>query len=130
MDFNRNSASKMFKENNINIAIVTRWLLHLGLFILTFFTTTIAGVFWLNKDPFELSNFSLGIPYSVAILFILASHEFGHYFAARHHKIDATLPYFIPFPSIPVFMQLFLNFGNVWCRYQNENSYPIKKNNV
>jgi len=127
MDFNQNTASKLFKENNINITIISRWLLHLGLFILTFFTTTIAGVFWLNKDPFELSNFSLGIPYSVAILFILASHEFGHYFAARHHKIDATLPYFIPFPSIPVFMQLFLNFGTFGAVIRTKTPIPSKK---
>jgi Predicted membrane-associated Zn-dependent proteases 1 len=31
---------------------------------------------------------------------ILGVHEFGHYFAARRFGVDATLPYFIPFPSI------------------------------
>jgi membrane-associated protease RseP (regulator of RpoE activity) len=31
---------------------------------------------------------------------ILLCHEFGHYFMARKHHVDATLPYFIPAPSI------------------------------
>ena len=29
------------------------------------------------------------------------AHEFGHYFAARYHKVAASLPYFIPFPINP-----------------------------
>lgn len=41
-----------------------------------------------------------GLPFTVAILGILLAHEFGHYFAARYHKIAVTLPYFIPFPSL------------------------------
>ena len=28
----------------------------------------------------------------------LVAHEFGHYFAAQHHLVPATLPYFIPVP--------------------------------
>ena len=53
--------------------------------------------------PYEFYALAAGIPYAVSILFILACHEFGHYFAARYHKVDATLPYFIPFPPIPGF---------------------------
>ncbi len=41
-----------------------------------------------------------GIPYAGAIMLILGAHELGHYFAARHHKIAVTLPYFIPAPFI------------------------------
>jgi membrane-associated protease RseP (regulator of RpoE activity) len=29
---------------------------------------------------------------------ILVCHEFGHYFFARRHRIDVSLPYFIPLP--------------------------------
>jgi len=72
--------------------------LHILLFILTFFTTTLAGVLWLNKDPFELGNFHFGLPYSLCLLAMLAAHEFGHFFAARFHGIQTTLPYFIPIP--------------------------------
>ena len=57
--------------------------LHLLLFALTVVTTTVMG----------------GWIYSVSLLTILTAHEFGHYFAARHHRVRATLPYFIPFPS-------------------------------
>ena len=30
---------------------------------------------------------------------ILLAHELGHYFACRYYGIDASLPYFLPFPS-------------------------------
>ena len=100
-----------------------RYLLHSLLFLTTFLTTTIAGVFWLNKDGFDLQNFHLGLPYSVSILFILASHEFGHYFAAKHHKVKATLPFFIPFPPLPGF----LNFGTLGAVIRTRSPVPTKQ---
>lgn len=39
-----------------------------------------------------------GLPFAATLLGILAAHEFGHYFAARYHKVAVTLPYFIPMP--------------------------------
>lgn len=39
-----------------------------------------------------------GPAYSVPVLLILLSHEFGHYLAARFHRVPASLPYFIPLP--------------------------------
>lgn len=74
-------------------------LLHCILLCLTFLTTTLAGVQWLNKDPAELAYFSSGYTYAILIMLVLCTHEMGHYVAARLHKVDATLPYFIPFPS-------------------------------
>lgn len=38
-----------------------------------------------------------GAPFAGALVAILLSHELGHYFLARRHRVDATLPYFIPF---------------------------------
>ena len=76
------------------------FLINILLFILTFFTTTLAGVGWQNADPYQLDNFYLGITYSVLIMSVITAHEFGHYFAARFHKIDVTLPYYIPFPFL------------------------------
>lgn len=42
------------------------------------------------------SNLLYGWQYSFAVLAILTFHEFGHYFAARWHKIRVTLPYYLP----------------------------------
>ena len=98
-------------------------IVHSSLFIVTFFTTTVAGVQWLNRDAFDLKNFSAGIPYSASILFILTCHEFGHYWAARYHKVDATLPYFIPFPNLPGIM----NFGTLGALIRTKSAIPSKK---
>ena len=49
-----------------------------------------------------------GIPFSFTLLFILGTHEFGHYYYAQKHKVDATLPYFIPAPP---FLFLIGTFG-------------------
>ena len=40
----------------------------------------------------------IGVPYALTLLGILGVHEMGHYVAARRHKADVTLPYFIPMP--------------------------------
>src|ERR1041384_8533051 len=71
----------------------TKWgkvLLQGLLFVATVFTTTLAGVQWLNKDPTELGNFAFGLPYSICLLTVLSFHEFGHYFAARFHQVKTT----------------------------------------
>jgi membrane-associated protease RseP (regulator of RpoE activity) len=39
-----------------------------------------------------------GWPFGLTLLGILTAHEFGHYFAARYHKVAVTLPFFIPLP--------------------------------
>jgi len=86
----------------------TNILLHIGLFIATFITTTMGGVLWAGLDPYDFNNFTKGITFSILILLILTTHEFGHYFAARYHKVKVTLPFYIPFPL------LFLNpFGTL-----------------
>lgn len=58
--------------------------LHVTLFVLTVGSTWLVG----------------GAAYSISLLVILTAHEFGHYFAARHYRVKATLPYFIPFPPL------------------------------
>ncbi|MGE5399386.1 MAG: site-2 protease family protein [Ignavibacteriales bacterium] len=86
--------------------------IHILLFVVTFITTTIAGMEWItgNMGPYQISSLMVGLPYSISMLFILGTHEFGHYFAARYHGVKATLPYFIPLPS---FSGAFLNFGTM-----------------
>lgn len=48
------------------------------------------------QDPFFLLA---GLPFCIAIMSILISHEMGHYLTCRYYGIDASLPYFIPFPN-------------------------------
>ncbi len=108
--------------------ITTKQILtHGGLFLLTLFTTTVAGVQWIGANPFELTNLPLGLPYALSILFILSSHEFGHYFATRAHDVDATLPYYLPFPPIPSLMAMFLNFGTFGAVIRTRSVVPSKR---
>ncbi len=48
--------------------------------------------------PALLSLLEAGAPFAFTLLLILGVHEMGHYVAARHHGLPASLPYFIPFP--------------------------------
>lgn len=41
-----------------------------------------------------------GLKFSLSLLFILISHEMGHYIACRIYRVDATLPFFIPTPPM------------------------------
>ena len=74
--------------------------IHVILFFATILTTLLAGTLMEGGNPFKLpSDLLLGIPFSFTLMLILGTHEFGHYILARMHKIDATLPYFIPAPT-------------------------------
>jgi len=107
----------------MSVTYVRSIALHAGLFLLTFLTTALAGVQWLNKDFLELTNFTLGIPYSVLLLLILASHEFGHYAAARLHQVDSTLPYFLPFPPFGFLVP----FGTLGAVIKVRSTIPSRK---
>jgi len=48
----------------------------------------------------DWSYLSYGLKFSLSLLFILISHEMGHYIACRIYRVDATLPYFIPTPPM------------------------------
>lgn len=100
-----------------------KYWLHVLLFLFTFFTTTVAGVAWLNEDPFQLRNFHYGLTYSILLLAVLTFHEFGHYFAARYHGVRATLPYYIPFPLFPGL----IHFGTLGAVIRIRSPIPTKK---
>jgi len=86
--------------------------LHLLLFLVTLFTATWAGAEWAGKAPAitNADDFTLfmkaGLPYSLSLLGFLTVHEFGHFFAAMHHRLRATLPYYIPIPPFPNFLNI------------------------
>jgi len=100
-----------------------KYWLHILLFLCTLFTTTVAGVAWLNINPFELENFHYGLPYSILLITFLTCHEFGHYFAAKYHRLKVTLPFYIPLPlfgGVP-------HFGTLGAVIRIRSLVPNKK---
>ena len=68
----------------------------LALFAATCASTTVVGA------AFAKGSLVGGLAYSVPLMAILLAHEFGHYIAARIHRVPASLPYFIPLPIPPL----------------------------
>jgi membrane-associated protease RseP (regulator of RpoE activity) len=91
------TAEEFAEENRFRPVKKERWIINLALFIITLCTTTLAGAVYSEN---MIDSILSGLPYSLTLMTILGVHEFGHYFAARRFGVDATLPYFIPFPSI------------------------------
>src|SRR5947209_4690218 len=52
---------------------------------------------WALRHP---SNLLLGLPFSMTLMLILFAHEMGHYLYCRYYGVYATLPFFVPFPSL------------------------------
>ncbi len=82
----------------------SRYWVNIVLFVLTLITTLTVGAMYeqvglgeLLRQPWLLWK---GLPFSLSVMGILFVHEMGHYFASRLHGVEATLPYFIPFPTI------------------------------
>lgn len=107
-------AALTFPQDEISTA---RWAIHWTLLGFTLLTTTIVGVVLaqsfqnnraldfdqylnvlttLQAHPMLLLD---GLAFSITLMTILLAHELGHYFACRYYGIDASLPYFLPFPS-------------------------------
>jgi membrane-associated protease RseP (regulator of RpoE activity) len=99
-----------------------RYWLHLLLLFLTFGTTMLVGTqlelnflqgranFWFGDDwiplfPIHLvlahpGMILLGLPFSLTLMGILLCHEMGHYVYCVRYGVDATLPFFIPAPTL------------------------------
>ncbi|MEZ4648653.1 MAG: site-2 protease family protein [Candidatus Eisenbacteria bacterium] len=43
-----------------------------------------------------------GLAFAFTLLGILFCHEMGHYLMARHYRVRASLPFFLPFPLSPL----------------------------
>jgi membrane-associated protease RseP (regulator of RpoE activity) len=75
--------------------------LHIVLFILTMLSTLFVGAMQTGadilKDPWKIYH---GLPFALTLMIILLTHELSHYFASKKHGVNATLPYFIPAPTI------------------------------
>ena len=88
-----------------------RYALHIGLFVITLVTTTLAGIQLTRGDVGLLAYDVLawrgpalgealrtGLLFALPFLGVLTVHEFGHYFVARYNRVRTSLPYYIPFP--------------------------------
>lgn len=72
---------------------------NLVLGVLTVASTLWAGAAWYHLDPFSLEILHAW-PFAAAIMFVLGVHELGHYAMSRYHQVKASLPYFIPVPTL------------------------------
>ena len=98
-----------------------RYWLHGILLLTTIFTTLVVGShmqhnFQQGLSPLSVEDSSipffpidtvrhpsrllLGIPFSASLMLILLAHEMGHYLYCVRYGVQATLPFFIPFPSL------------------------------
>ena len=96
-----------------------RYWLHALLLVLTIFSTLVVGArlqynFNHNLPAFSLedsifpwrwavgnpSHLLLGIPFSATLLLILLAHEMGHFLYCVRYRVWATLPFFIPAPTL------------------------------
>jgi membrane-associated protease RseP (regulator of RpoE activity) len=86
---------------------------------LTVITTMFVGSMMFGIDPFSNPTAILkGLPFTLAIMFVLGSHEMGHYIVARIHGMKTSLPYFIPFPSL---------FGTMGAVIKHKGPIPNRK---
>jgi membrane-associated protease RseP (regulator of RpoE activity) len=92
----------------------SKWILPVSLFVATIFTTLWAGAYLPyslgKRGPVDFlldspESFWSGIPFAATLLFILVTHECGHYVLSRIHGVPASLPLFIP--GLPYFIGTF-----------------------
>jgi membrane-associated protease RseP (regulator of RpoE activity) len=73
------------------------------------FALTCASVLWTgaamlsSRPPETVSELLSGWVYALPLMAILLCHEFGHYIAARIHRVPASLPFFLPLPVVSPF---------------------------
>lgn len=101
-------------EEPMEASFFSRWTLPIVLFLLTVFTTLWAGAYQTYNGPargplnFLLTSPEMlwrGVPFASALLFILTTHELGHYVLSKIHRVPASLPLFIP--GLPHFIGTF-----------------------
>ncbi len=81
-----------------------RWEINALLFVSTVVSVFATGAYAVDPDASMtwggwFRSLPAGWTFAVPLLTILLFHEFGHYIAARLHRVDASLPYFLPLPK-------------------------------
>ena len=115
--------SQIYAPDTSEVIYVTRpkrrYWLHILLFLATLFTTLVVGSrlewnFLQGLPPFSIEDgifpslrwalqggrIWLGVPFSLTLMLILLAHEMGHYLYCVRYGVSATLPFFIPFPTL------------------------------
>jgi len=73
--------------------------IHGALLVGTLLTTVWAGALHQGVNLLARpAEWSLGLPYALALLSVLGVHEMGHYVVARRRGVKVSLPYFVPAP--------------------------------
>lgn len=115
--------SEIYAPDSAEVVFVARpkprYWLHALLLLLTFFTTLVVGSrlewnFLVGRPPFTIEDGNifpvlwaiqgrhllLGLPFALTLMLILLAHEMGHYLFCMRYGVSATLPFFIPFPTL------------------------------
>jgi len=71
------------------------------------FVATVASILYTfaysQRGPDEPIRLARGVSFAVSLLAILLTHEFAHFAFARYHRVNASLPFFIPLPLVTPF---------------------------
>lgn len=97
--------------------------LHVLLFLATVATTVTAGAIQQGVNPLATPWLLYqGVPFSFTLLLILAAHEMGHYLVSRAHRLDVSLPYFLPAPPFPFIVGTFGAFIRIRSPMQDKRA--------
>lgn len=91
-------------ETSTPLPVSNRLPLHallLALTLLSVFGTSILQE-WLSVQDWALVHPGQAVIFALALVSILGAHEMGHYVLARIHRVDTSLPFFIPMPGLGV----------------------------
>jgi membrane-associated protease RseP (regulator of RpoE activity) len=86
------------------------------------FAATVVSILFVQSfdvDTRSFAHLADGAVFAGSLLAILVAHEMGHYVAARVHKVDTSLPYFIPMPFSP--------FGTMGAVIRMRGTIPTRR---